>query len=400
MKNIQTVLNAILSKNVFEYLLIDKEMRIIHVSLGMMQFLNVIPTEGSDIREYLPEFVGLEKDIMAVFDGLERSLSLKTVRKGEYYFNIYADYYDQNKTLILLQNITEVTKAQREALQYSNQVLLLNDTLQKIIDGQNTLIFVTDNHENIIFANKRLLEYFKIGDQDELKKNPLKLYQKISDRLQSYEELYKEVQSKEKHVTIGDDTFMIETAQIDATHHLFTLIEVTDIYQKKKSLELEVEFDALTGLMRKKYFDLKLQYILKEKTPFALVVVDIDDFKAINDIHGHIVGDTVLKQFAALLKKSLREDDLIARWGGEEFLFAINIDDIEKALQRVESVRKRIEEYTFDTVGHLTASFGVAWREEGDDLDMLLQRADKALYKAKNNGKNRVILKKREKLRK
>ena len=400
MKNIQTVLNAILSKNVFEYLLIDTDMKIVHVSLGMMQFLNAIPAEGNDVRDYLPELTGLEEDIVTVFNSKEKSLSLKTIQKGEYYFNIYVDYYDYQRALVLLQNITEITKAQQKALQYSNQILLLNDTLQKIIDGQNTLILVTDNHENIIFANQKLLEYFKIENQEELKKKPIKLYQKISDTLHSYKDLYANVHPKEQHVTIGDDTFMIEASQIDAIHHLFALTKVTDIYQKKKNLEAEVEFDSLTGLMRKKYFDQKLQQLLYKKNTFALVVVDIDDFKAINDIFGHIVGDTVLKKFASLLKESLREDDLIARWGGEEFLYAIKIDDIEKALQRVDAIRKTIAIYPFDTIGHLTASFGVAWREENDDLDTLLQRADKALYKAKNNGKNRVILKKKEKLRK
>ena len=400
MKNIQIVLNAILSKNVFEYLLIDKELKIVHVSLGVMQFLNAIPAEGSDIRDYLPELVGLEEDIAKVFEKTENSLSLKTVQKENFYFNIYVDHYDHEKALVLLHNITEITKAQQEALQYSNQTLLLSDTLQKIIDGQNTLIFVTDNQDHIAFVNKQFLEYFKIENNQKLREKNLKLYKKISDELESYEDLYHYVQTHEKHVTIDDDTFMIEATPLDPVHHLFTLSKVTDIYQKQKSLEAEVEYDTLTGLMRKKFFDQRLQRLLKQQSSFALSVIDIDDFKAVNDTYGHPVGDKVLKEFATLLKESIRDDDLVARWGGEEFLLAIKIDDHEKALSRVESIRQRIDEHLFETIGHLTASFGVAWREEGDDVDSMLQRADKALYKAKDNGKNRVIFKKREKLEK
>ena len=401
MKHIQIVLNAILSKNVFEYLLIDREMKIVHLSLGTMQFLNPVPSEGNDIRDYLPELVGSEEEISKVFEKTGRSLNLKTIQKENYYFNIYVDHYDDEKALILLQNITEITQAQQKALQYSNQTLLLYDTLQKIIDGQNTLIFVTDNQERIVFANQKFLDYFDIPTQDELKNENVKLYEKISNDLHSYEDLYHDVQLTGKHLTIDEDTFMIEATLIDAVHHLFTLTKMTDFYRKKKNLEVEVERDSLTGLLRKKYFDLKLQQLFLEEKPLALVVVDIDNFKIINDTYGHPAGDKVLKMFAALLQENLRDNDMIARWGGEEFLFTLNnIEDIDTAMQRVEAIRKNIEAYHFEIVEHLTASFGVTWREEGDTMDSMLYRADKALYEAKNSGKNRVVLKKREKLEK
>ena len=400
MKNIQIVLNAILSKNVFEYLLIDKALRVVHVSLGSMQFLETIPEEGQSIMEYLPELVGLEDEIIKVFETKDASLSLKTVNKGNLYFNIYVDHYDDEKALILLQNITEITQAQQKALQYSNQTLLLYETLQKIIDGQNTLVFVTDNRDKIVFANKKFLEYFNLDTSNHHKEYNFKFYNIVSDTLQSYEELYHMVYPKGKHITVGQDTFMVDVAQIDATHRLFTLTRVTDIYEEKKNLETEVEYDTLTGLMRKKYFDQKLQKLFDDHISFALVVVDIDNFKNINDRFGHQVGDEVLQIFATLLKENLRSEDLIARWGGEEFLFAIQTEDIDTAIERVETIRKVIASYPFKMVGDVTASFGVGWREEEDDLDTLLQRADKALYQAKHGGKNQVVFKKREKLKK
>jgi diguanylate cyclase (GGDEF)-like protein/PAS domain S-box-containing protein len=398
MKNIQIVLNAILSKNVFEYLLIDRDLRIAHVSLGIMQFLNAIPAEGNDIRDYLPELVGMEEEISKVFEHETNSLSLKTVQKENYYFNIYVDYYDEQKALVLLQNITEITKAQQRALQHSNQTILLYDTLQKIIDGQNTIIFVTDNQDHIVFANKKFLEYFNLR-QEELQTKDIKLYALVSEDLNSHEDLYEYIRHEQhKHISINQDTFMIEGALIDAVHHLFTLSKVTDIYQEKKILEEEVELDTLTGVMRKKYFDRKLERLFMENCAFALVVIDIDNFKDVNDRFGHPVGDSVLQEFVKLIKENIRSEDLIARWGGEEFLLVIRIDDVQKALDRIESIRQKINAHAFDTIGHLSASIGVAWREVDDDTDTLLQRADKALYKAKHNGKNRVVFKKREKL--
>ena len=397
MKNIQIVLNAILTKNVFEYLLIDKALKVVHISLGSVQFLETIPKEGESVIEYLPELVGLEEDIAKVFEAKEISLSLKTVNKGDFYFNIYVDHYDSEKALILLQNITEITKAQQKVLQYSNQTLLLYETLQKIIDGQNTLIFVTDNQDKIAFANKKFLEYFRLDSSNHHKEYNFKFYKIVSETLQSYEELYRMVRSKEKHITINQDTFMIDVVQIDATHRLFTLTVVTDMYEEKKNLETEVEYDALTGLIRKKYFDQKLHKLFGDHNSFALVVVDIDNFKNINDTFGHQIGDEVLRIFATLLKENLRNKDIIARWGGEEFLFVIQIESINTAIERVEMIRKVIASYPFKMVEGITASFGIAWREEEDDPDTLLRRADKALYLAKQSGKNQVVFKKREK---
>lgn len=401
MKNIQIVLNAILSKDVFEYLLIDREMRITFISFGMANFLDTPASPGDDVRDHLPELVGAEEDIIKIFDTPGSSMSIKTIHKGKLYYNIYIDYYNEEQALLLMQNITEVSQAQQRALQHSNETLLLNDTLQKIIDGQNALIFVTDNKDKVVFANKKFLNYFKLEDKEIIFKRDMGLCKKISRELDSYEAFQNYLQNNDvKYVTINNDTFIVEISRIDSVHYLFTLSKVTDIYQKKKNLEIEVAHDTLTGVMKKKYFDLRLQQYLNEPCNLVLVVIDIDDFKGINDTYGHPVGDSVLKEFAALLKECVRNGDMIARWGGEEFLLAIKIDDPETALKRAETIRKKIEKHKFDTVEHITASFGLAWREEGDDIDTLLQRADKALYKAKENGKNRVILKKKEKLKK
>ncbi len=400
MKNIQTVLNAILSKNVFEYLLIDQDFRTSYSSSGISEIFKEDNLEGEDVRDILPELVGLEEDIEEVFKNPEHSVRIHIVEKYGLYFNIFIDHYSATKALVLLQNITEITKAQQEAQQHSNQTLLLYDTLQKVIDEQNTLIFMTDHKDQIAFTNKKFLRYFQLEGGEDQQITDLKVYQIVSEDLKSYSEMHHYIESHNKQVAIGSDVFIVEVTQVDTVHTLFTLSKVTDIYEEKKNLEAEVEIDTLTRVIRKKYFDQRIQQLLNRKVPFALCVVDIDDFKAINDTYGHPVGDKVLQQFATLLKKSIRSEDLIARWGGEEFLIAVQIDNLECALDRIEAIRESVDHYPFEEIGHLTASFGLAWREHGDDLESLLQRADEALYRAKKGGKNRVEYKKRGKSKK
>ena len=393
MKNIQIILNSILSKNVFEYILINRNLKIIQTSLGIFRYLDHMPKEGDDIISHIPEFSGCDEEIRNVFNTKNLSYTFQTVAKNGYYINLSVDHYDTNTALVLVQNITEVTESQQKLLQYSNEITLLNKSLQKIIDGQNALLFVTNNQNMIEFANKKFLWYFNIETQEELQTKDIKLYKYISNTLNSYNDLYEYIQENEDYIVINNDTFILEATSIETVHKLFTLSKVTDIVKKKEILQKEVELDSLTQLYRKKYFDLKLEALFKYDTHFALIVIDIDNFKMINDTYGHAVGDEVLQEFATLLKYNIRKDDFIARWGGEEFLITYLVDDLDEALLRSQKLCNLIANHSFKKVGHLTASFGVAWRETSDDIHSLLLRADKALYKAKSSGKNRVILK-------
>jgi diguanylate cyclase (GGDEF)-like protein len=293
--------------------------------------------------------------------------------------------------IVLLHNITAVTMAKQNLLQYSNESTLLYNTLQKVVDSQNALLFVTDA-EKIQFANKKFMNYFHATDIEEIRRKKLDLYKQFNERLENYHELFERVNDREEHIKVGEDTFIIKATLIESTHKLFTLTKIT-------KLSNAMQLDPLTGVYRKKYFDFQLEELLRAKEDFALVVVDIDNFKAINDTYGHTVGDEVLKEFSLLLQKNIRKDDLVARWGGEEFLLALRMNNLEKAIDRIEALRQTIAEHAFTTVKQVTASFGVAWRNqcECDDTGSLLQRADKALYKAKNEGKTKVVWKKLEK---
>jgi diguanylate cyclase (GGDEF)-like protein len=152
--------------------------------------------------------------------------------------------------------------------------------------------------------------------------------------------------------------------------------------------------DTLTGLYNRLKLDEDLAYSIKRikrvKSEFAVILLDIDNFKQINDSYGHLIGDLVLKAFSILLKQSIRDSDIIGRWGGEEFLIICPDSGIGGCHKLAEKLRKRIEKCNFPEVGRITASFGITACKQDEKVDSLIDRADKALYLAKQGGRNRV----------
>ncbi|WP_457602654.1 diguanylate cyclase [Nitratifractor sp.] len=392
MKNVQKILNAILSKNVFEYILVDRHYRIVQFSAEIQNFLGEKKKMkiGDSVFDFLPELVGSEEKMQKVFNGQKSSFAITTVSKNDLYINLYVDYFDDKNLLILLQDITEITKIRQRALQYSNQTTLLTETLKKIINSQNAMIFLANTENRIEFANQKFLEYFDVEAQEILKKD-LELYRKMGSGFQSYEEMHRAISEGMKELNIGEDVFLVEAIHIDPANILFTLSKMTELARQRKELQEEVAYDQLTQVYRKKIFDDKACELLKSERPFAIAVVDIDNFKQINDRYGHLVGDDVLRSFAKLLRREIDGKGEVARWGGEEFLLLINTDSEKEAVELCEKIRQKIAEKRFDPVPGLTASCGVTIRRGDENLETLLARADKALYRAKGEGKNRVV---------
>lgn len=175
-----------------------------------------------------------------------------------------------------------------------------------------------------------------------------------------------------------------------------------NIYQNFSRLINDNESDTLTGLLNRKTFDYKINKIIAQMQAgakrkddrnagfYSLAIFDIDHFKRVNDNFGHLIGDEVLLLFSQHLKQSFRDSDPLFRFGGEEFVgvFGCNgPDDINAILERF---RKRIGQYHFPQVGHITVSTGFTQITEFDTSSQVIDRADSALYFAKNNGRNRV----------
>nr|WP_321267020.1 sensor domain-containing diguanylate cyclase [uncultured Sulfurimonas sp.] len=180
---------------------------------------------------------------------------------------------------------------------------------------------------------------------------------------------------------------------------IFAFIIMLILRNYHKKLERLAEFDTLTQLPNRLNFTKQFNHFLalhkRDKRPISLAFMDIDNFKSINDKLGHNVGDEVLVQCGKILQNNIRKTDLLARWGGEEFIVAFIDTDINNAHTITQKIRKSIEENeTLKKIvsGGVSASFGLSVSSEFDTIESIVSRADKAMYEAKQNGKNRVVL--------
>ncbi len=168
-----------------------------------------------------------------------------------------------------------------------------------------------------------------------------------------------------------------------------------EVEKRTEELEHIAITDGLTQLYNRTKMDMELQKLegiyKRYGRVFSVIMIDIDYFKSVNDTFGHQVGDSVLKQFAKILKENIRNTDFIGRWGGEEFLIVCPETSEENATTLALNLRKQIEETLFEKVGHKTMSVGVAQIKDEIDLDNLISNADNAMYFAKENGRNKVV---------
>ena len=160
------------------------------------------------------------------------------------------------------------------------------------------------------------------------------------------------------------------------------------------ALAQDAHSDALTGLFnRRKFNDLcaaEIARSIRYATPLALIMVDVDHFKSVNDEHGHLVGDRALVDVAKTLGERMRSTDSLCRWGGEEFMILAPHLDLEDAVRMADKLRLAVADADFGPAGRITCSFGVATLCEGDRAIDLILRADTCLYRAKRTGRNCV----------
>ncbi len=153
--------------------------------------------------------------------------------------------------------------------------------------------------------------------------------------------------------------------------------------------------DSLTHIYNRLHFthflDIEIDKAKRYGSTFSIIFFDLDHFKAVNDSYGHLVGDKILKTITDIVSNANRSADIFARYGGEEFIILTPETDLSGALIHAERLRKDIEKFNFQTIRHITSSFGVTeFNAEKDTPETLFDRVDKALYRAKNYGRNRV----------
>jgi diguanylate cyclase (GGDEF)-like protein len=161
--------------------------------------------------------------------------------------------------------------------------------------------------------------------------------------------------------------------------------------QALATFQLQAERDPLTGLLNRRSLESAIEPILGAARRYAVAYADLDHFKKLNDLHGHEAGDRALRAFARTLRDSLRPQDLVCRWGGEEFVIVLPDCDADYAIDAMDRVRTNLALGSMGgQTAAVTASFGVAHSSDADSFDEVVERADSALHQAKDRGRNRV----------
>jgi diguanylate cyclase (GGDEF)-like protein len=163
-------------------------------------------------------------------------------------------------------------------------------------------------------------------------------------------------------------------------------------YSKEAQLEKMINIDHLTKTHNRISCDLILEGLCKVGRDFSVVIFDIDDFKKVNDTYGHLVGDNVIIDIVNAVRKAVRKDDIVVRWGGEEFLVIMPNTRLAEATESAQRLKECISLIKHAKINHhITCSFGVTGFLPGDTIKLIINRADQLLYLAKEYGKNRVV---------
>ncbi|AXH12267.1 diguanylate cyclase [Halarcobacter bivalviorum] len=285
---------------------------------------------------------------------------------------------------------------------------------KSILDAQDNMVILTDL-ENPIDANKKFFEFFQVDSleaflnkyssiQEVFKKDNSLSNKKIFEETNNWITKLSQLNEIDRTVKIenknGEDrifTINIDDYEQKGEHYVLSFTDITELKEKSNLLEYQANHDQLTGLFnRQKFNEIFNKEIKRERryeNNLSLIIFDIDNFKNFNDDFGHNIGDEVLKVISKVVLNNIREHDTVARWGGEEFLVLLPQTDEIGAKNVAEKIRTAIEEYESEIIPRqITASFGVTRLKKDDDEISILRKADEALYKAKAEGKNRVIV--------
>jgi len=290
-------------------------------------------------------------------------------------------------------NITAYLRAQQE-----------RDLLAKALNDSPDCVMITDIDNKIVFVNTGFEQLTGYKHDEVIGKETSILCNAASDTISKNPESalpQKTIHFKSQEPNLRKDgsTFYVDQsiAHItdDAgkiTHYVSFSKDSTDRLKRELALEDLASRDPLTGLLNRRSGEQLLEQYDKDKQLpkklLCLIMMDIDNFKKINDTFGHVIGDQILKSSSQLLSNKARNTDSVIRWGGEEFLIIVPNSRLQAALELAERIRNSIEERIDSEVGRVTASFGVAELRLDESTASLINRADKALYTAKLNGKN------------
>ena len=312
---------------------------------------------------------------------------------------------NKKQFVVLANDISEHRKSQ-EKLQKSQEELKL---LAQAIEQTDEMVRITDRNGVITYVNDALVAHTGYRAVELLGENSSVLSSSTHDK-SFYENMWTTVLSgktyrgvfvnrkKDKNIyydeeiitPIFDENKMIQ-------HFVITSQDITQRIEMEEELQRLATVDSLTGIYNRhktnKEIEIEITRADRKNESFSLVMFDIDNFKGVNDTYGHDVGDYVLCELSSLVLKQIRESDRFGRWGGEEFMLLLPSATKDEAIKVAQKLRKMIERYPFPNVEKVTISFGVSIFKNHDTKESLLKRVDRALYEAKESGRNCVVFK-------
>ncbi len=296
-------------------------------------------------------------------------------------------YYVSGKNNELQEAIDSIIEDKEPFSEKTNEMLYQRFFVNKY---ENTLNEIRENLQETLFVIAGELTEIS-GQTEKYESTALKSVDKLTENMsvQDIKAVLNEVIDATKEIRASSE--MTKQRLKDTTETM----KVLQGEFKKAKTELLIDF--LTGVLNRKGFDETLASIIREASDiFCLLMIDIDHFKKFNDVHGHVVGDEVLKFVAKNIQKVMRGNDYIARFGGEEFTVILPKTLLLGAMTVAENIRDSIAKLKLERkakselLGKITVSIGVAQYRQGEPTETFINRADQALYFAKDAGRNRV----------
>jgi len=285
-------------------------------------------------------------------------------------------------------------------------LLISNSELKRFADIIDKYVVTATTKTNSIItavssAYEKLSGYSKeelIGQKINIINHPdtpKKVYKELWSAIEKGNEWKGELQNKDKN----GDSYWVEQNIIsikDENNNISSYMSVEVDITAKKELEIISTIDRLTNIANRRkldeYLSLEAETAQRYDRPLSLFMIDIDHFKKVNDTYGHQIGDYALQSVAKLLKDNIRNTDIVGRFGGEEFMVICPETDQHAASVLAEKLRLEINNYHFETINHITISIGVAQIQNTNTISEWIERADKALYRAKGEGRNQVAV--------
>lgn len=279
------------------------------------------------------------------------------------------------------------------------QLLSINEQKKTIVTQQNELEAI---HQEIVVQKERLLaEEQTIKAKEavlkQLANSTVSKQREIDEAQTELELLNREIETKNEKIVQKEGVISTQRGAIAVLSVLFGIIVILGWYviKQNKMLHALSQTDPLTGLFNRWVFmeraALSLQEYDRYHHPFTLLLIDVDHFKSINDTYGHNDGDKVLRKIAELIRTKTRDTDLCVRWGGEEFMIIATHTDRDNGAALAKNLQQSVASYSFGIPTPVTISIGVASVMKGDSIESIVKAADTALYRAKEEGRNRVV---------